>query len=53
MEKQDCWMSFSEALERYLTAREEAKDAPPGSDRRIAAEDVMEMCQDHMDALTR
>lgn len=51
MTRDECWMTFSEALERYLKAREELYRA--ASPRLIAqAKEQMEEAAEHMDALT-
>lgn len=52
MKRSECWMSFSVALEEYLTAREVMSDAPPDSERYREAWQQMLEAADHMDALT-
>ena len=45
-------MTFTEALEQYLTAREEKANAPEGCDRWERACDDMKSAARHLDALT-
>lgn len=51
MKKEDCWMSFSEALDQYLRA---SRDLDNARARKHAehAEQQLEEARDHMDALT-
>lgn len=51
MKREDCWMSFSEALEKYLMARAAVAHFGPGHNRECAKEDMREAAE-HMDALT-
>ena len=51
MTREDCWMTFTEALEQYLTARE--SNAPEGSHRWHEDQSFMRDAAEHMDALTR
>ena len=51
MKREDCWMTFSEALERYLTKREEARHFGAGRNREAALQDMQDAAE-HMDALT-
>ena len=52
MKREDCWMTFTEALEQFLTAREERADAPTGCRRWQRACDDMADAEKHMNALT-
>jgi len=52
MNREDCWMSFSEALESYLDARENNQDAPEGCHRWHDNMQQMAEAKLHMDALT-
>jgi hypothetical protein len=52
MERADCWMGFTEALEQYLGARAEKVDAPFGCQRWEQACEEMKVAAEHMDALT-
>ena len=51
MKREDCWMTFSEALKKYLAARalRKATNSP-----RVAAEAHQEVVEavEHMEALT-
>lgn len=51
MDRKDCWMTFSEALELYLDARQRMVHYGPGHNRRMAEQDL-ENAKKHMDALT-
>lgn len=51
MEREDCWMTFSEALEKYLRARDSLSIFGEGRNRNEALE-TMQECAEHMDALT-
>lgn len=51
MKREDCWMTFSEALDNYLEAREAIKHFGPGRDQDRALLE-MEEAAEHMDALT-
>ncbi len=51
MTRKECWMTFSEALEMYLNARDAAKHFGEGRNR-ADAEDDMKVAKQHMDALT-
>ena len=51
MERKDCWMTFSEALEEYLSSREAASLVSPGK-RQEELLNHMKMAAEHMDALT-
>jgi hypothetical protein len=51
MNREDCYMTFSEALESYLQARESTRHFGEGHNRRCAQED-MRVAAEHMDALT-
>ena len=51
MKREDCWMTFSEALEMYLVSRSEAVRFGSGSDREEEKE-KMKTAADHMNALT-
>lgn len=51
MKREDCWMTFSEALEKYLEAREGSRHFGPGRNRDDCLED-MRTAAEHMDALT-
>lgn len=51
MKRDECWMTFSEALERYLDARDAAKHFGYGVNRTPALEEMKEAAE-HMDALT-
>ncbi len=51
MKREACWLTFSEALEKYLDARENARHFGEGRKRAEALED-MEIAKQHMDALT-
>jgi hypothetical protein len=50
MKREDCWMSFSEALELYLQARQSA--APIDSSAGKEALRDVELAMMHMNALT-
>jgi len=52
LKREDCWMTFSEALERYLEARETKADAPEDSNRWRRAKEDMDIAVEHLDALT-
>ena len=45
-------MKFSEALEQFLDARDDIKDAPTGCKRWLDNVQNIKDAQDHMDALT-
>lgn len=49
--REGCYMSFSEALEKYLDARDAMRHFGPGRNR-DDAEEEMQVARDHMDALT-
>jgi hypothetical protein len=51
MNREDCYMTFSEALESYLQARACVAHFGEGHNRRCAQED-MRIAAEHMDALT-
>lgn len=51
MDREDCWMTFSEALEDYLTNRELRGHFGEGANRR-ECEAAMRVAAEHMDALT-
>lgn len=51
MTRNECWMSFSEALDMYMTARAEIAHFGEGANRRHAMADL-ETAKAHMDALT-
>jgi hypothetical protein len=51
MNREDCWMTFSEALERYLTAREDLASARTKEQMEFPREQMKE-ASEHMDALT-
>ena len=50
MKREDCWMTFTDALELYLDSRE--CDAPPGCDRWECAQSDMRLAKEHLNALT-
>lgn len=52
MNREDCWMTFTEALEKYLNARVEKNSAPEGCRRYVSACEDMKEASEHMDALT-
>ena len=52
MNKDDCWMTFSEALEMYLENREVAQQSKPGRNRDECLVH-MDVAAKHMDALTQ
>lgn len=53
MKRDECWMTFSEALEQYLNAREDQhNDCPVGCTRWQANQQAMSDAAAHMDALT-
>ncbi len=49
MKREDCWMTFSEALEEYLEQRDILKEQRAGW---RDAEERMKVCAQQMDALT-
>lgn len=51
MKREDCWMTFSEALEMYLVARSELTHFGPGLNKAEALE-KMKTATEHMNALT-
>lgn len=51
-DRSDCWLTFTEALEMYLTARAERADAPEGCHRWEQAGEDMRVASQHMDILT-
>lgn len=51
MKGEDCWMSFSEAFEDYLEARDASRHYGAGRNRDIELA-KMKVCCEHMDALT-
>ncbi|MCZ8255169.1 MAG: hypothetical protein O9327_05855 [Polaromonas sp.] len=51
-DRNDCWLTFTESLEMYLTARAERADAPVGSHRWEKASEDMNVASQHMDILT-
>lgn len=51
MTRSECWMTFSEALESYLTCREGQRTVGPGRNW-DAFEREMKIAAAHMDALT-
>lgn len=52
MTRDECWMTFSEALELYLQSRETARCWPPGRNKDDRLFD-MKVAAEHMDALTQ
>lgn len=52
MTREECWMTFSEALELYLQSRETARYLAPGRNRDDRLFD-MKVAAEHMDALTQ
>ena len=52
MDRNSCQMTFSEALEQYLDAREDIKDAPVGCFRWRDNKDKIKAAEDYMNALT-
>lgn len=51
MTRDQCWMTFNEALEEYLTNREQSRHFGPGHNRNECLRQ-MEIAAEHMDALT-
>lgn len=51
MKREECWMTFSEALEKYLRARDSLQLYGEGRNRDEALETMQEAAE-HMDALT-
>lgn len=51
MKRTDCWMTFSEALESYLSNRDARLTVGPGAFRNECGERMREAAE-HMDALT-
>lgn len=51
MKREDCWMTFSEALDSYMEARAAMGHFGDGANRRQAKEDLL-TAKEHMDALT-
>ena len=51
MKRDECWMTFSEALESYLDNRDLRAKLAPGRNR-DDCEEQMRVCAEHMDALT-
>lgn len=51
MKREDCWLTFSEALEQYLESREAVRHFGEGYNQTQALED-MQTAAEHMDALT-
>ena len=52
MKKEDCWMTFSDALEEYLGARDEKLNSKPDTRAWKDACARMDVAKEHMDALT-
>lgn len=50
--KEDCWMSFSEALDQYMRARTEMGHFGTGGINWTNAKERLDEAKDHMDALT-
>ena len=50
MKRDECWMSFSEALDQYTDARARMSHFGEGRNRKQAEEDL-QVAKDHMDAL--
>lgn len=51
MKREDCWMTFSESIEEYLSAREEFKQSRREHDR-VYHSTRMRQAAEHMDAWT-
>lgn len=51
MTRDECWMTFSEALESYLDNREARRQFGPGRNRNDCEERMREALE-HLDALT-
>lgn len=51
MLRSECYMTFSEALDDYMSARGDLEIFGEGSNRERTKE-VLQICKDHMDALT-
>lgn len=51
MNREDCWMTFTEALEQYLKARHDLSLTTSKWDRDLYQERMKEAAE-HMDALT-
>lgn len=52
MKRDDCYMTFSEALEQYLAARDDIATAPINCRRYDDDLEQMNIAKEHMDALT-
>jgi hypothetical protein len=52
MKRSDCYLTFTEALERYLLARDAVIHHPEGSREHAKALDELEVAREHMEALT-
>lgn len=52
MTREQCWLSFSQALEMYLTARQVMGSSPEGCSRWEDAKHDKELAAEMMDALT-
>lgn len=52
MQRGDCWMSFSEALDQYMRASKEMDHFGTGGVNWRNAKERLDEAKDHMDALT-
>lgn len=53
MKLSECRMSFTEALEQWMTAREELRTAPIGCRRCISALESQQEAEEHLNAMTQ
>lgn len=52
MKREDCWMSFSEALDLYIQASMQMAHFGTGGHNWKEAKSNLDLAKDHMDALT-
>lgn len=52
MKREDCWMTFTEALVQFIDNRDLTYSAPPGSARLLLATDRVKEAEAHLEALT-
>lgn len=51
MKREDCWMTFTQALEQFLVARETLIDRPCARLKELAESNLND-AKDHLEALT-
>ncbi len=52
MKREDCWMTFSEALDPYMNSRELISHFQVRGQKLRNAHDDLQCAKDHLDALT-